>query len=399
MAAAGCTSRLEVLHIRARALSLVSMEWQNKRKPTDRTLDEKVYRILPRADIFLRMQDVESSLDALVQRKRLDLQDMIGRSMRVHQTLRLYVSSQVEGQAWQGGGEASWTLRVEGRLLDEDSDKARAFSSMVTSVVIELQSGDAPAEIVEWHEASIPPEQRVEFDGLDVSRSGSEDVRAKIQIQLKEYPDLFKLSPELAAIVGASEESKPGVVVAVWQYIRYHQLQDVDEKRLVRCNQPLQTLFKRDKVVLPQLLELLAPHMTPREPVTIEYTVKPGQQLNNRDVAFDVPIQVDHALRSELLAMLNTWPQCSAMIAHNDSGIVQDVQTLNMLAYQHDFYQELCEDPINFIEKWVASQAADLKAIYSDRQFSEEAVRHSSFYTDDLINPALHLFLGKNYAA
>lgn len=374
------------------------MEWQNKRKPTDRTLDEKVYDILPQADVFLRMQEVESTLDSLVQRKRLDLQDMIGRSMRISKTLRIFVSSQVRNQSWQQTErEPGWTLRVEGRLLNDDQcdGKPRAFSSMVTSVVVDLHS-ETGDEVVEWHEARLPPEQHVEFDGLDVARPGTGKVHAKVQIQLKEYPDLFKLSPQLADILGTTEESKPAVVVSLWHYIRYHQLQDVDEKRVIRCNAPLQALFKRDKIVLPQLVELLGPHLSPREPVTIEYDIDPTQDLSNRDLAFDVPIQVDHALRSELLAMLNSWPQCSAMIAHNDNGIVQEVQTLNMLAYQHDFYREFCENPVEFINNWVASQAADLKAIYSDRQFSEEAVRHSSFYTDDLINPALHLFLGKN---
>lgn len=394
------------------------MEWQNKRKPTDRTLDEKVYSTLPNASIFKQMQDVESNIDALVQRKRLDLQDMIGRSMRINKTLRIFISSTFADQLWQqgtqyfaNGEDPTWTLRVEGRLLDDDPVKSRAFSSMITSVIVELRrenpSGELdgsntdgfstdPDEIVEWHESSVPPEQRVEFDGLDVKRSGKNKIKAKVLIQLKEYPDKFKLSPQLAKILGVTEESKPGAVVSLWQYIRYHQLQDVDEKRLIKCNAPLKELFNREKIILPQLVELLVHHLSPREPITIEYTIDPTQNNGNTDVAFDVPIQVDHSLRSDLLTMLNSWPQGTAQIAHYDNLITQNVQALNLLAYQHDFYKEFANEPAKFLDKWVASQAADLKTIYADRQFSEEAVRHSSFYTDDLVNPALHLFLGKN---
>ena len=137
-------------------------------------------------------------------------------------------------------------------------------------------------------------------------------------------------------------------------------------------------------------------HLCHRESITIEYTIDPTQNNGNTDVAFDVPIQVDHSLRSDLLTMLNSWPQGTAQIAHYDNLITQNVQALNLLAYQHDFYKEFANEPAKFLDKWVASQAADLKTIYADRQFSEEAVRHSSFYTDDLVNPALHLFLGKN---
>lgn len=389
------------------------MEWQNKRKPTDRSLDEKVESTVENAQIFRKLLEVESGLDALVQRKRLDHQDMIGRSMRKNKVLRLFVSSNFAEQPWQQGSalytngeKPQWTLRIEGRLLDDDDQNPKAFSSMITSVIVELHKKDADAmaddqhedapEIVEWHEASVPLEQRVEFDGLDVKRHGSDKVEAKLQIQLKEYPDKFILSPKLAQILGVSEDSKPGAVVSLWQYIRYHNLQDVDEKRLVKCDAALQELFNREKIILPQLVELLSPHLTPREPITINYTIDPLNIESNKDVAFDVPIQIDHNLRSDLITMLNAWPQCTASINRYENLILKNIQVLNLLAYQHDFYEEFSKDPIKTLDNWVESQARDLKTIYSDLQFSEEAVRHSSFYSDELINPSLHLFLGKN---
>lgn len=456
----------------------MTMEWQNKRKPTDRTLEPRVLEKIPDAGLFHRMQEVESNLDALVQRKRLDLQDMIGRSMRKNETLRIFISSSIANQKWQEGTEfhtdpanPNWTLRIEGRLVHENVDKPRAFSSMITSVIVELKkkksedsnkldgnkvSGNSdaftpgsrlsqkasvndnsvntdtsstphgslsgvsneaitcqsaasnassqsptdlnefiPDEVAEWHEACVPPEQRVDFDGLDIKRPGTEPISARILIQLKEYPDKFKLSPQLAAVLGVTEESKPGAVVSLWQYIRYHDLQDVDEKRLIKCNEPLFNLFKREKIMLPQLVELLAPHLSPREPIIIEYTVDPSKDISNRDIAFDVPIQVDHPLRGELLSMLTMWHHDNSSIGRIEDLLLQDVQALNLLSHQHDFYEQFSKDPITFLDRLVASQARDLKIIYCDRQFSEEAVRHSSFYTDDLLNPSVHLFLSK----
>lgn len=430
------------------------MEWQNKRKPTDRTLEPNVLAKLPDAELFQRLQEVESNLDSLVQRKRLDLQDMIGRSMRKNEIIRLFVSSSMINQAWQEGtplytpGEQpTWILRVEGKLVTDGPTKNRAFSSMITSVIVELKndkpegasesemaveapveaqaegnpegnpegqiegqndgqaenqpeetpkkSSDEPDEIVEWHETCVPPEQRVDFDGLDVKRPGSEKVKARVLIQLKEYPDKFKLSPQLANILGVCEESKPGAVVSLWQYIRYHKLQDIDEKRLIKCDTALYNLFKREKIMLPQLVELLAPHLTPREPISIEFTIDPTTDLESRDLAFDVPIQIDHPLRGDLLSMLNTWHNDFESINRLEDLLLQDVQALNLLSHQHDFYEDLSKDPVEFLNRWVDSQARDLRVIYCDRQFSEEAVRHSSFYTDDILNPSMHLFLGK----
>lgn len=445
-------------------------------------MEPRVLEKIPDAGLFQRMQEVESNLDALVQRKRLDLQDMIGRSMRKNETLRIFISSSIANQKCQEGTELftdpanpNWTLRIEGRLVHEQAEKPRAFSSMITSVIVEItkknpedsakmdgvelsdnnetltqssktpiqdvangniesagvstvtsptphssvseanseaaaaRSGASntsnqsltdpneptPDEVVEWHEACVPPEQRVDFDGLDVKRPGTEPINARILIQLKEYPDKFKLSPQLAAVLGVTEESKPGAVVSLWQYIRYHDLQDVDEKRLIKCNEPLFNLFKREKIMLPQLVELLAPHLSPREPITIEYTVDPSQNISNRDIAFDVPIQVDHPLRGELLSMLTLWHHDNSSISRIEDLLLQDVQALNLLSHQHDFYEQFSKDPVAFLDRLVASQARDLKIIYCDRQFSEEAVRHSSFYTDDLLNPSVHLFLSK----
>jgi len=409
-----------------------TMEWQNKRKPTDRVLDPKLLERVNDNNLFQRMQEVESNLDALVQRKRLDLQDMIGRSMRKNETIRLFISSQIFNQPWQKDtplftdeSNPNWALRIEGKLLNGDPDRKRPFSSMITSVIVELESesgeeqvemqvdepkpeqdaegstnqsadGKSNQEIVEWHETCVPPEQRVGFDGLDVKRSGSSPVKATIYIQLKEYPDKFKLSPELATILGISEESKPGAVVSLWQYIRFHNLQDVDEKRLIRCDDALFNLFKREKIMLPHLVELLGAHLSPREPIKIEYTIDPTQDLDNRDIAFDVPIQVDHPLRTKLLDMLNMWHNDQMTLSNYETALLKDIQALNLLEYQREFYEEFAKDPVNFLDKWTDSQMRDLKVIYCDRQFSEEMVRQSSFYSDDLLNANLHLFLDKH---
>ncbi|PRT53634.1 SWI/SNF and RSC complexes subunit ssr3 [Wickerhamiella sorbophila] len=411
-------------------------ERQFKRKPTDRKLRESVLETIPEAKLLIELQKAEVRLDTTVNRKRLDLQDVVGRSMRRNKTLRIFISSSVTGQPWQTGntmqtdfdfGDMSppvqslpeWMLRIEGRLVDEGSDHHRLFSSMFTSIIIELhREGDSnnadPAElglpeppagvppvdagpkpeIVEWHEP--PPhstEQRIDFDGIDIRRGGETPVKAKIILQLKEYPAKFKLSPALADVLGVDEESKPGAVVALWQYIRFHKLQDIDEKRNIKCDPALKKLFNRDQLSFPQLVELLGPHLTPRDPIVLEYMIEPQTDKENRDVAYDVPLQVDDPLRSDLITMLDSWHQDNIALSKQDEQLVQDVQQLNLLAMQREFYQKLADNPQKLLDDWVATQARDLKAIYSHRQFSEEAVRHSSFYKDDVLNSSIHLFL------
>jgi DNA topoisomerase-1 len=52
-----------------------------------------------------------------------------------------------------------------------------------------------------------------------------------------------RLSPDLAAIVGQSEMSRPEVIKKIWEYIKSHQLQDSANKRLINPDKLLAKLF------------------------------------------------------------------------------------------------------------------------------------------------------------
>ena len=90
------------------------------------------------------------------------------------------------------------------------------------------------------------------------------------------------------------------------------------------------------------------------------------------------------------------WHNDQMTLSNYETALLKDIQALNLLEYQREFYEEFAKDPVNFLDKWTDSQMRDLKVIYCDRQFSEEMVRQSSFYSDDLLNANLHLFLDKH---
>lgn len=69
-------------------------------------------------------------------------------------------------------------------------------------------------------------QNRLEFDALDIHRKGSRPVNAKILLQMKELPDKMRLSPQLAELLAIDEATKPAVVQAMWQYIKFYKLQD-----------------------------------------------------------------------------------------------------------------------------------------------------------------------------
>ncbi|KAK0100324.1 hypothetical protein ONS95_008282 [Cadophora gregata] len=58
----------------------------------------------------------------------------------------------------------------------------------------------------------------------------------------------YHLSAPLAELVGEPTLSRPQVVKKIWEYIKARDLQDPADKRQIRCDEKLQSVFKVDKV-------------------------------------------------------------------------------------------------------------------------------------------------------
>lgn len=399
------------------------IERHYSRKPMDRTLPDSIEEIIPEANLYKKLQEAEKKLDATITRKQMDLHDTLSRSIKKKKMLRVFVSNTCQDQPWQTvtgleenafdfdtGTIPSWNLKIEGRLVDDtpaDAPGRPKFSSFFTSISVEFEHNEeleaTEPNIVEWHEpvppdgqaaaAAAPPQADVEFDVFDIRRKGDRPTKATITLQLKEHPNKFKLSQQLSDILAIKEATKPGVVVAMWQYIKFHKLQDVDEKRLIKCDGPLRNLFARDTISFPHIMELLNPHLAIREPIVIEYEVQVDRESNLGEVAYDIEIEVDDPIKIQMEDLLKNWFSNQQQIMELDDSIAVSVQSLNMLRLKREFFSQLAENPVEFLKKWLASQSRDLKLISADQGFSEENVRQSSFYTEDLLNQSIHLFL------
>lgn len=59
---------------------------------------------------------------------------------------------------------------------------------------------------------------------------------------LDHYPDQFKVHPDLGAILDIKEDSRLGVVTALWNYIKINNLQDKVDRRLIRLDNRLKAV-------------------------------------------------------------------------------------------------------------------------------------------------------------
>lgn len=382
-----------------------AIEKHYTQKPTDKNLSSKFDTILPDAAVYRKLQDLERRMDATFTRKRLDLGDLSARMLKQRKNLRLFVSNTSANQAWQINPDTvadfqapSWTLAIEGRVDGED----KPFSSYFTSISVEVGG-----EVVEWHEpvgerpaadedvTGNVTNKDVPFDVFRVTRPGSSPVDARIVLQLKEYPDRARLSPPLAELLALEEATKSDIILALWQYIKFHDLQQTEEKRNIKCDEPLRQLFGRNTVTFPEIMELITPHLLPKEPLVIAYTIDTNVENTLGEAVYDVTLEFDDDINGEIDTLTKHWFDNQDDVFKLDEHIALVIQQLNNTRLKREFFKQFATNPTEFLSKWNSSQARDLKLLSGDRGFNEEEVRKSAFYSDDFMGESAHLLLAR----
>ena len=65
------------------------------------------------------------------------------------------------------------------------------------------------------------------------------------------------LSEPLMALLGETQLPRPQIVKKIWAYIKERDLQDPDDRRQIRCDDALRSVFKQDKVHMFTMNKLL----------------------------------------------------------------------------------------------------------------------------------------------
>jgi SWI/SNF-related matrix-associated actin-dependent regulator of chromatin subfamily D len=270
---------------------------RRSRKPTDKNIPDGVEEVVVGEGVqqYKSLRDLEKRLDAAVVRKRLDIQDSISKTVKKYRTMRIWVSNTVEGQPWQNSsgqngvpastpGSGRYKVRIEGRLLDDVNDleasasddegdaqengdtmeedgadakkpaskrSKQRFSQFFKSITVDFDKSSAtsPDEMktINWAKPQLPPNAAslpptADFDSVQFSRASQENLNVTISLVRDETPERYKLSKELAEVLDVEEETRSGIVLGVWDYIRAMGLQEDEEKRLVRCDDRLRAV-------------------------------------------------------------------------------------------------------------------------------------------------------------
>lgn len=364
---------------------------KKKKKLADKILPQKVRDLVPESQAYMDLLAFERKLDATIMRKRLDIQEALKRPMKQKRKLRIFISNtfypakEPAAEAGsEGAGEgsiASWELRVEGRLLEDNKNDPnkikRKFSSFFKSLVIELDKDlyGPDNHLVEWHRTHTTQET----DGFQVKRPGDKNVRCTILLLLDYQPLQFKLDPRLARLLGVHTQTRPVIISALWQYIKTHKLQDVHEREYIICDKYLDQIFGCPKMKFAEIPQRLNPLLHPPDPIVINHviTVEGGTE-NKQTACYDIDVEVDDTLKNQMNSfLLSTASQME--IQGLDSKIHETVDTINQLKTNREFFLSFAKDPQSFIHKWIVSQSRDLKTM-TDVVGNPEEERRSEFF-------------------
>jgi len=369
----------------------------------DKILPQKVRELVPESQAYMDLLAFERKLDSTIMRKRLDIQEALKRPMKQKRKLRIFISN-TSFPAKEGEGDegsvASWELRVEGRLIDEDkradpSKTKRKFSSFFKSLVIELDKDlyGPDNHLVEWHRT--PTTQ--ETDGFQVKRPGDVAVRCTILLLLDYQPLQFKLDQRLARLLGVHTQTRPVIISALWQYIKTHKLQDQHEKEFVNCDPFLKQIFQTDRMKFAEIPQRLNPLLHPPDPIVINHviTVEELRQAETKKTAcYDIDVEVDDTLKTQMNNfLLSTASQQE--IQSLDNKIHETVETINSLKTSREFFLSFAKDPQLFINKWLQSQTRDIKTMTDVTGNPEEERRVDYYYQPWVTEGVCRYFYGK----
>lgn len=149
--------------------------------------------------------------------------------------------------------------------------------------------------------------------------------------------------------------------------------------------------------MFPQIPELIARHCLPLDPIDIRYRIVLDQEKFLSKTAWDIEVEVEETSRHRLhpLALGNTPAQQARAkdLKELDDKIGEAMAGLNSSRLKRSFMLAFAEDPAGFTNRWVESQAEDLKLMLGDGRYNPEELRHSEFFEKPEIEEAVAYYL------
>lgn len=271
-------------------------------------------------------------------------------------------------------------------------------SDIFSRIVVELDKEVYPTNnVIEWKRT----ERESASDGFEISRAGSQEFLAKIFLFVDHKPTRFHLSTELARLIGTQYETKSGVFSSIWQYVKKHRLQCVDNRAAVRLDAGLKTLLgpanaHLEAVKAQSLFALMKNHMGPAEPLKIEYEIRlSGDVVDNQD-CYDIHVNVADMSIIESARKAGVFGLSLSHSSEFEALNERHLHALEKIAHhkkRREFFEGFCANPVQFINHLILSQTRDLKVLGGSTGRNPEEERHAAFYQQQWVHEAVPRYL------
>ncbi|KAK8562850.1 hypothetical protein V6N13_018588 [Hibiscus sabdariffa] len=127
-----------------------------------------------------------------------------------------------------------------------------AFSTFISPQTVSF-SGKPSSALRVLHPTNVRMVRTVTQATASKSDTGSRKLRGIMKPR--------RVSPEMQALVGVPEIPRTEVLKQIWAYIKEHNLQDPDNKRVIICDEKLKKIFAdKDRVEFLEIARLINPH-------------------------------------------------------------------------------------------------------------------------------------------
>ncbi|GBG73211.1 hypothetical protein CBR_g12928 [Chara braunii] len=428
---------------------------RKKRKVPEKEIPTQVAAFIPESMIYNQLLEFEKRVDSTLARKKLDIQEGLKNPARTPRTLRMYIfnthTSQLHGR---GGGEGkedgnknlmkaatggekrmgedtkggqgepdgppSWTLRIVGRLLEDESqaedgangagpaaggvgaanpmaggnnsNNTAKFSTFFRRITVELDHELYPDNhTVVWDsDRAVSP-----VEGFEIKRRGDKEFVAKLKFELNYVPERHKVSPELGEILGVHIETRARILSALWQYIKSQSLQDPSDPTFIICDARLKALFNGEERVRFSSVARLQLHLSPAPPILLEHTIRLGDRSPaGGDACYDISVDAPSGLMAEMADFMASMEKAKE-IEECDEAIGNAIRKINDHRRRRAFFLGFSKSPVDFVNALVACQSRDLRVAAGDAGRNAERERRSHFYNQPWVEDAVMRYLNR----
>lgn len=146
-------------------------------------------------------------------------------------------------------------------------------------------------------------------------------------------------------------------------------------------------MFGSEIVTFQHLPELVNRFLLPLDPIILHYTLNPALPPPEKPSAWDVEVKLDDSgLKSRMShAVVQMASDTARDLAKLDDEIALHVQSLNNAHLKRTFLRAFSDNPADFIQTWLASQARDLESVLGSgpsegATVRQEDLRRSEFF-------------------